>query len=137
MKPLTLLLPLALALSSAHCAASPEEDLVYLAQLSTSALQCSLYAANKGESSRLLTLGVDAGRRYLELVSKEPDAYKRIWQKVPGVYIQGESPSAEFLVGQVYGILQAEAERNEVASKEVGTFFRAKQYINKNCALIK
>jgi hypothetical protein len=126
--PLTLL-----ALASATCAASAEEDMLLSAQLSASALQCSLLAADKSDAQRLLDLGVTAGRRYVELRDKEPATYQRIWTKIPIDYIHGSSASAEFTIGRVYGILEVETVKNAAENPN----YRYMQYRARNCALLK
>jgi hypothetical protein len=128
---------LVMSLACSAAVAAPDSELVRLAQLSVSAMQCSAYAADASDKERLLALGISAGRSYLVLASKEPESVKRVWAKIPGPYLQTQGASADFLVGRVYGIVEEEALRGELQSKQPASFFKFTAYRERNCALLR
>ena len=124
-------------LSSVSAAAQIDRDLALKSTLSVSAFRCSFYAREVAESKRLFDIGVSAGRSYAALAIQNRDALQRVQGKIPGPYLELKTPSPDFLVGRVYGIVQMEVSKEFASAKESEDYRRYQSYTEQNCVLLK
>lgn len=119
-------------------AASTQDQLVHLSKLSMTALQCTYLATDATDSARLLQLGVDSGRRYVELALREKQAFHRVRGDIPGIFLQLDGPSADFVVGRAQGMARARLDIDEIEALRTGSAapgaFRPAEYKRRNCA---
>jgi hypothetical protein len=122
-------------------AAPTEDQLVRLSKLSMTALQCTYLAPNPAEADRLLVVGVEAGRRYVELARRERKSLDRAQDNIPGIYLQIDGPSADFVIGRAHGVAQARLDIDEIEAMRTGAAkyrtFRPSEYKRRDCAGLK
>ena len=133
------LLSIALVLCLAACVhgQSSIDSEVRNSFLSLSAFECSVVAADPKETARLFTLGLNAGRQFLEFVQSNKDVYdKMLTPKIAILWNMTSGPSPDFILGQIYADRTQEMYKDFSSDAEVWNAKKANLYRTKNCALI-
>ncbi len=109
--------------------------------LTLSAFECAVVSPNDKETERLFTIGLKAGRDFVQFVRSNPDlSLKTIMPKVPILWSMTSGPTADFIIGRIY-----EERMNEVMDEiykkypldeELRKMKKQDIYQTKNCALL-
>lgn len=119
------------------CSAQTESQLIRLSKLSITALQCTYLTKESADSARLFAVGLEAGRRYVELAQRDKEAFRKASDYIPGIYLQLDGPSADFVVGRAQGMVRARLDFDEIEAVKTGAAphsFRPSEYKNRDCA---
>src|SRR5262245_51488484 len=95
------LIALALAAIPMGASAQVDEDAVRNAQLTLSAFKCFGFAKDEADQERLFNLGYEAGKAFIERMSKNPPN-KATADQIAILWMGTRGPTADFILGQIF-----------------------------------
>ena len=105
--------------------------------LALSAFECSIVATDPKEIERLFTLGLSAGRQFLQFAQSDRDTHgKALGEKIAVLWHLKPGPTADFILGRIYDDLTREIYKDFTSDERLWNMKKEALYRTKNCALL-
>lgn len=114
------------------------EEAVQLSKLTLSAMECANFAPNDAEAGRLGEIGINAGKKFLELMPTLSDEERKsagpniavLWRGVPGY-------SIDFVLGRVWQEIETFSYKSLGDDTKAWKYNKSVKYSEKNCSIIR
>jgi hypothetical protein len=126
-------------LNAPHASAETKvEEAVRLSKLTLSAMECANYAKDGAEAQRLASIGIAAGRQFLDAFPKlSADEQKAAGPNIALLWRGVSGPSVDFVLGQAWKEMETMAYKSLGDDTKVWDNSKLLKYSQKNCSLIR